>query len=302
MPAKKSGITLYAKIAMTVIGGLFTLAELMAASGFAPLASVAFEYSPRGHVMVPVSVNGKNGLQFALDTGAGGHVLKPATADALDIELRDPPPNAHVQGAHAKYQAKFAELDTLSVGGLTAKNQRTAVIDVAHVERNLFELDGVLGIPFIGDYRIAIDFKNQIVDFYDQGSETDDWLSQYGDMQPVEYSPRFGGLIFFDTMIGDVKVAAVLDTGAGHSAVNSKAAEALGLSGDRDTFDIVSEKLSVDIDSVALTTDMDIEISDVPVFKVFGMDDEPAILIGTDFLKDRVLAIAYDTETLYVSR
>lgn len=302
MPAVKTGTVLYAKLAMTLIGGLFTLAELLAASGFAPLASVAFEYSPRGHIMVPVSVNGANGLQFALDTGAGGHVLKPATADALGIELRDPPKNMHVQGAHGEYQAKFADVDTLSVGGLTAKNQRTAVIDVAHVERNLFEMDGVLGIPFIGNYRIAIDFKDQTVDFYNQGSENGDWLTRYGDMQAVKYNPAFGGLIFFDTLIGGVKVRAVLDTGAGHSAINNKTAKALGLDGYRESLDVVSEKLTVNIDGVALTSEFDVEISDVPVFKVFGMDDEPAILIGTDFLKNRVLAIAYDIDTLYVSR
>ncbi len=302
MLATKSRTTLYAKLTMTLIGGLFTLAELLAASGFAPLASVAFEYSPRGHVMVPVSVNGENGLQFALDTGAGGHVLKPATAEVLDIELRDPPEHAHVQGAHGPYQAKFAEMDTLSIGGLTARKQQAAVIDVSHVERNLFELDGVLGIPFIGDYRIAIDFKNQMVDFYDQGSENGDWLNQYGDMQAVDYNPAFGGLIFFDAMINEIKVRAVLDTGAGHSAINSKAAKALGLNDDQKTIDVASDYFSVDLDGIALTSDLDIEISNVPVFKVFGIDDIPAILVGTDLLKNRVLAIAYDTETLYVSR
>ena len=81
-------------------------------------------------------------------------------------------------------------------------NQWSMVVDLSHVERNQFQLDGVLGLPFIGKYRIAIDFGSRTVDFFNQGSDTDDWLNQYeqnGDLVPdpdmtFEIDPEHGTL------------------------------------------------------------------------------------------------------------
>lgn len=140
------------------------------------------------HILVPVSVNGSETLEFVLDTGADMTVLMdsvPVQALSLEPDSRIP-----ISGTGQGFDA-YADIVTdvsLSLGELSLNG--LSVIHIPMQATAFFEnreqiyFDGVIGYEFFQRFLVRIDYDRGVVGFYDrehfhsrQLIATGDWVS-----------------------------------------------------------------------------------------------------------------------------
>jgi len=105
-----------------------------------------------GHMVVPVLLNGAVEARVVFDTGAEMTVLSRRTAESLGLQPGRQRP-IRLQTIAAQIQATVATLGSLQCGEMRRTNLPVAVVD--------FELgrqvDGILGMDFLGSYTIRIE-------------------------------------------------------------------------------------------------------------------------------------------------
>ncbi|MGE5312313.1 MAG: aspartyl protease family protein [Nitrospirota bacterium] len=105
-----------------------------------------------GHMVVPVLLNGAVEARVVFDTGAEMTVLSRKTAESLGLQPGRQRP-IRLQTIAAQIQATVATLGSLQCGEMRQTNLPVAVVD--------FELgrqvDGILGMDFLGSYTIRIE-------------------------------------------------------------------------------------------------------------------------------------------------
>jgi len=153
--------------------------------------------------------------------------------------------------------------------------------------------DGLLGIDALVRQRLLMDFEKKIIKVEDAS-------------KPMKYSPgdivitarrQHGQLILTEVQAQGLRLDAVIDTGTeisiGNLALKEKLlrrrarfteVEAIGVTG-------VPAKLQIaTIDELrlgpVLLRNVPIAFADVPPFKLFGLADGPALLLGTDLLEN----------------
>ena len=292
------------QLAMFVLGASLLL--LLAATtyssnrGAAPLGNIDFESGPRGHILVPGRINGSDTGVFALDTGAGSNVIHPRFARQLGLDNGE---TVDVNGAHSTTSGTKTELASLQVGSLRATDVEALIWDLSHVEGPDMQLDGILGAPFLRQYDVMIDFDAGTIEFFAPQATHED--------SGTSFQTVGGGLILFEVTLDEQTLSAVLDTGSGRSAINHAAARALGVAlpavptpqatspsaGHHPVAAIAEARL--ELADTALTSVDPVAVIDLPVFENLGLADEPAMILGTNFLKQRKLTIAYAAGRLY---
>jgi len=271
-----------------------------------PVAVVPFRFDAGGHVIVDVAVNGGEAMPFALDTGAGRTVLNADRLAGLGVSER-PAPGAVVQGAHDSRDLGALRLRTLSFGGIAIEDFDVATMSLAHVERDGDPMYGVLGVDVLARYDLRIDFPAGTVALWPRAETTDDCEVCSGTID-APFRLAHGTHVVFDVTIDDVAIPAILDTGSGRTGMNVAAARAIGveLPAHRDGAAPTTghgPMLRVGrlrVGDAVLATDQTVGVVDLPVFAAFGPADEPAMLLGTGALRDRVLGVSYGVQRLYV--
>jgi hypothetical protein len=151
--------------------------------------------------------------------------------------------------------------------------------------------DGLIGIDALVEQRLMMDFEKHIIKVEDART-------------PIEVLPgdivitarrRRGQLILTHVRAGGVSLDAIIDTGSevtiGNSALRDKLLRrghefwmvpATGVTGETVNLEI-SRVGELELGPVTLN-DVPIAFADVPPFKLFGLSDQPALLLGTDLL------------------
>ena len=167
------------------------------------------------------------------------------------------------------------------------------------------KLDGLIGAPFLRKFDVTIDFDKKSVEFATPQDKRVDDGHRFG--------LQHGALIYLDVIFNDQTITAVLDTGAGRSAINFAAAEALGIN----TADIADSAhghgaatmhqpaaaipdVTLELGNSSLSSKAHIGIVDLPVFASLGLSDKPAMILGTNFLENRKMEIDYQNRMLYL--
>jgi hypothetical protein len=128
------------------------------AAGF----QIPFEYS-KGHIFVTLSVNGKAGYQFLLDSGTSVDILDLATSRELGIPIEKIKRakdlglgGGRVQMAGARHlvlQAQDSQLEPKLIGN------SAAIVDLHGLSVVMqHRLDGILGYPLLRRYVVGINF------------------------------------------------------------------------------------------------------------------------------------------------
>jgi hypothetical protein len=152
--------------------------------------------------------------------------------------------------------------------------------------------DGLIGIDALVQQRLMMDFDKRVIKVEDA-------------MIPARFEPgdiiitarrRRGQLILTQVKTGGIRLDAVIDTGSeitiGNSALRDKllrknpnqfwTVPATGVTGV--TVNLQMARVAeLQLGPVTLT-DVPIAFADVPPFKLFGLADEPALLLGTDLM------------------
>ncbi len=252
-----------------------------------PLFAAPTRLDRIGRVMAEVMVNGKGPFRFVIDTGASRSTLAPHLAKSLGLTQAGR--NVMLNGVTGVAEVPTVVVDTLDIGALQFKNQHLPVIFTSIMGN----ADGILGVAGFDDQRIDVDFKRDRVTVLPSNGRRPHYS-----LVTTRVERNDNGLMIFDVRIGRrIKAKAVLDTGAERTLGNLALQQALnrgkknrepvsavvhGATPDIADGD-VQEIKQANIGDMTLTN-LEVIFADFHVFKLWGLDKEPAMLIGMDMI------------------
>jgi hypothetical protein len=232
---------------------------------------------------VDVDVNGRGPYHFLVDSGADTSAVGLRIASDLQLPLGTP---AILNGTTGRNVVDRVRVAALTVGPTTIHN-----LEVPALREVDLGGDGLIGIDALVEQRLMMDFEKHIIKVEDART-------------PIEVLPgdivitarrRRGQLILTHVRAGGVSLDAIIDTGSevtiGNSALRDKLLRrghefwmvpATGVTGETVNLEI-SRVGELELGPVTLN-DVPIAFADVPPFKLFGLSDQPALLLGTDLL------------------
>ena len=240
-----------------------------------------------GRVLAPVEVNGQQSFRFIVDTGANRSAVSPRLVTALGLATV---PDARI-GVHGVTGS--AELPAVDLASL-----RAGEIDLGHVRAPVLSesvfagADGILGVDGLQGSRIEVDFVNDRVSI----SRSTGRRAPKGFLT-VPAGLQFGGLLLVEGKIAGGKVKVIIDTGAAHTLGNVPLRDFLMQRGakrqtaDSTVIGATPETLAgvtfiaprISLGSTQLRN-LPVTFGDMHVFRVWGLEREPALLIGMDLL------------------
>ncbi len=138
---------------------------------------VPFTLLSSGHFLVSVKLNDKGPYKLIFDTGAPTMLLNNRVArDSGIIHASTKKPLFAPFGSMGQFV-----IGTLQIGGVTAKQVTTAVMDHPTVavfsrvyEKEHGPIDGIVGFPFFARYRTTVDYQAKTLTFVPNGYKPTD--------------------------------------------------------------------------------------------------------------------------------
>ena len=256
----------------------------------------AFDQARR--MVVPVMLNGKGPFGFVVDTGANRTVVSTEVAAACGLPSAG---KAEVHGIAGAETAELASVRRLTVGSVGSQKLTLPVLS-----RGRLGADGLLGVDILKGRRMSLDFvANRFeISASGQGVElgrgTNSRIRAATDPIQVPATYREGQLVILDAQVGDVRVAAFIDSGAQVTVGNHALRDAVVRT--RPEFGV--RLAPVPLISATGQTAMG-QFAPLPTLRLGGMqinqvvgifaqlhifdlwklNDRPAILIGVDVLR-----------------
>jgi predicted aspartyl protease len=257
---------------LLLIAGLLPLGALAGASG-------SFERGERGHVLVPVSVNGGEAKPFAVDTAASQTVLDVVAFGDLAGSGPAPVPQAH--GAHGSFSARGVAVESLSLWEAEQRGQLAALMTLSDLTRGQQpDFVGVLGLPFLRRYLLDIDYPARRLVLHERPARPTGCDICSAD-NAIAVTPLRGGLPGVPVTVNGIAMRALLDTGASRTILNDKAVAALGLAGAGTGEAIARASIAL---GGGLPRSHDVSYFELPVFDTLGLAGEPGLILGIDYL------------------
>ena len=263
----------------------------------APSVAGATSHDAAGRAVALISINGQGPFRFIIDTGANRSVLSKALATRLGLA---PSGEGVVHSIIGAEPAMLVNVESLSFGALHLSRGDTPVLDGPM----LADEHGLLGVDGMAGRLLHVDFTKNCVEIYENAAQMpmQGWLS-------VPARMRFGTMLAVQGEIQGVKVNVLIDTGSDISLANEHFRDALrGVAartieyhgGHAFTFGrpIVLEQ-TVWTPNLRLghtfVESVNAYIGDFHIFDVWGLQNEPTLLIGMDVLaRSREMAIDYE--------
>ena len=235
---------------------------------------------------VDVRVNGQGPYRFIVDSGADTSAVGLRIAHDLQLPLGMP---AVLDGMSDRDVVARVKVNQLSVGPNTISN-----LELPALKEGDLGADGMIGIDAMLHQRLMMDFDKRVIQVEDASI-------------PEKYSPdaivitarsQHGQLILTHVKAVGLPLDAVIDTGS-EITIGNLALRNLLFRGNANKFvtipvtDVTGAKVMVQlarigelqVGSVTLR-DLPMAFADVPPFKIFGLSDQPALLLGTDVLQN----------------
>ena len=235
---------------------------------------------------VPVLVNGRGPFRFVVDSGADRTVVGRRLAATLALPRRSIATLHSVTGATP---VATVHVHQLKVGSTTVQNFIAPVLEERHLGAH-----GILGIDSLVDQRLLLDFVREQIIVQDARRS----VISHPDEIIVVARRRRGQLILTQGTIDDQEIEAVIDTGAqvtiGNLALRRRLLRILRPN-EVTTTTLVSVTGGTIMAEVALIPELRfgrlsvqnlaVAFVDAPPFKLFGLADRPALLLGADVLR-----------------
>lgn len=267
--------------------------------------STRFTSSPRGHVLVPVSIDGSESLVFVLDTGAGKTVVTPKLVVKLGLE-EERAEREVIRGIHGETENAVVNVQSIAVGELHVADIQAIVLNLDHITHGNWHVDGILGMDFLSQFDVRLDFGANRVSFYSAASDRSNCVACPAGIDGIGFETIDPGFIVLPATVDATPVNAVLDTGSGHSGLNLKAATALGVAlpsmpaGAQAGHGFGLQTGPVRVGDTTVSERTALHVMDHPVTEALGLADQPTMLMGTDQLKGRVVTICYGLGRLFL--
>jgi predicted aspartyl protease len=246
-----------------------------------------------GRPTAKVMLNGKGPFRFLVDTGSTTTVIAARHVATVAAPLVG---TVIVNGTTGTAEMPLAQITNLETGVVTKENVRVAVLTDAGLARE----DGILGADIFAGRKLIFDIQAKTVKV-----ETSRRSTRLAPISNLRL--RNGLLAEIAGEIGTIKVRLMLDTGAQHCIANMPLKRSLertyprrrrvnrikvvGVTGHvivGDYFDLPRvdfRKFAVE-DAGAVATD-------APIFRVWGLDKDPAMIVGVNLLS-RLAAFSID--------
>jgi predicted aspartyl protease len=250
-----------------------------------PLFATPTRRNQVGQIVAPVMIDGKGPFRFLVDTGADGSVVSPALVQALGLAPVQAG-NEQVDGTTGTEQLPLVQIQSLEIGNIVKRDIRLPVSD----SPVLSGLDGLLGMAGFGAVRVVVDFHhNRVIIDRSRPGLLQGFLEIRAHRTP-------GGLLMIPARVGDVDVAAVIDTGAevtlGNNALRqallreavrkAKATEIYGVT-KQITKGGVAASPTIYLGPAAIRN-LAIVYSDIHIFKIWRLEARPALIVGMNVL------------------
>ncbi|HXC91837.1 MAG TPA: retropepsin-like aspartic protease [Stellaceae bacterium] len=193
-----------------------------------PVRLVELPVVPLGNIpTVTLRVNGSP-VSFLFDTGAERTILSAATAKRLRLD------------AHYEYERRMrsigsamasgdARLASLGSGGLAMTDFRVLVGPVSLPSVAGKPLDGLLGADFFTGFEVDLDLARRRIILYEPPPcpiDAPDWSAPY---DTIEANRSLHDRLFFPIRLDGHSLAALIDTGAQLTTLDTEAAAAIGV-------------------------------------------------------------------------
>jgi predicted aspartyl protease len=233
---------------------------------------------------VEVMVNGRGPYQFLVDSGADSSVVGLRIADDLKLPLGTP---TVLHGTTGSAVVGRVLVDELKLGSATIRN-----LELPALKEGDLGGAGMLGIDALVEQRLMMDFEKRLIKAEDARQPA---KMMDGEIV-VTARRRRGQLILTQVTAAGLPVEAVIDTGSeitiGNLALRDKLIKhnrrsfvtvtAIGVTGVPAQLQ-VARVGELRVGSVTLR-DVPMAFADVPPFTVFGLEKQPALMLGTDLL------------------
>ena len=235
---------------------------------------------------VEVRVNDTGPYQFVVDSGADTSVVGSRIAAELAMPAAEP------RILNAMTETKWVErvsVDSLQLGPATFEGLAVPVLQ----ERDIGAA-GMIGLDALVDQRLMMDFENRVMTV----DGTSDPEPEWGGEIVVRARLQRGQLILTEVEAGRHAIDAVIDTGTEISIGNAAMKDLLvrrtrprdrltvgiaGVTGKPADLEVAIVR-ELQLGPVKLYN-VPIAFADVPPFRVFGLDEKPALLLGTDLME-----------------
>jgi predicted aspartyl protease len=241
-----------------------------------------------GRIVAAVTINGRGPFRFMLDTGCNRTVLAQSVLAKLDLAA-DPDASISVVGVTGSQIADSVHIDSLDSGAIHFRDVDLAVLSGPV----LYDLDGILGMEGFDGLKVSADFVRGLVSI--SKSRDRPAPARYAAI-PVQFlSDR---LLMIDARVGRLHVKAIIDTGSQRTLANDALLAAFS-GGRRDVpptspasvIDATQSQqpgLTARVPAIQLgeatIQNLDVTFGDFQIFRTWGLENEPALLIGMDAL------------------
>ena len=234
---------------------------------------------------VEVQVNGRGPYHFVVDSGADTSAVGLGVARDLQLPLGTP---VILNNRTDRNVVDRVKLASLSFGPSTINNLEVPALHEEHLGG-----DGMIGIDALVRQRLMLDFENRSIKVEDSRKPE----QHFTDEIVITAKLQHGQLILTQVKAAGLTLNAVIDTGSeitiGNLALRDRligralnkdwTVAATGVTGK--TVDLQLGNLRVlKLGTISLGN-VPIAFADVPPFRVFGLQDQPALLLGTDVLE-----------------
>ncbi len=234
---------------------------------------------------VEVRVNGRGPYQFVVDSGADTSVVGLRIARQLQLPLGTPVVLNNMTDRNIVDRVK---VDELTLGPSTIRD-----LELPALREQDLGGAGMIGIDALVRQRLMMDFEKRTIKVEDATTPA---RSYPGEIVVVAQLRR-GQLILTRVRAGGLSLEAVIDTGSqitiGNLALRDKLVRrrrdklqtvtAMGVTGKSIELQL-AQIAELRLGPVTLRN-VPMAFADVPPFKVFGLADRPALLLGTDLLE-----------------
>ena len=238
----------------------------------------------RTRMTVAVKVDGTGPYRFVVDSGADSSVIGTRIARALNL----PAGSAITLNA----MTGSSIVPRVLVGELGLGTTSVSDLELPVLSENDLGGDGMLGIDALTEQRLMLDFEKRTINVEDARRPA----PRFDGEIVVTARRRSGQLILTQVKANDRPIEAVIDTGSeitiGNMALRDQiirrrsatieTIEVTGVTGVTVPLEIATVR-EIRLGSIILHN-VPIAFADVPPFAVFGMADQPALLLGTDLM------------------
>jgi predicted aspartyl protease len=235
---------------------------------------------------VEVMVNGRGPYRFLVDSGADTSVVGLRIAQELQLPLGTP---VILNGMTARNIVDRVRVAELTMGPSTIRDLQLPALR----EQDLGG-EGMIGIDALVRQRLLMDFEKLLIKVEDASKP----YKPMGNEIVIIGRRQHGQLILTQVRADRLPLDAVIDTGSQITIGNLALRDKLIRKNRDDFFTVAMTGVTgktVDLQLARIgelhigpitLRDVPIAFADVPPFKVFGLSDQPALLLGTDILEN----------------